>query len=88
MSSMKNARLREAWDNRLRSEQDWRRADELIEDFNSRTDEVFEEPTRFGGHGGSKRGLIGSRLCERRKEAGNWVKTMSSRNQMRMSREQ
>jgi len=30
--SMKNARLREAWDNRLRSEQDWRRADELIED--------------------------------------------------------
>jgi hypothetical protein len=30
--SMKNARLREAWDNRLRSEQHWRRADKLIED--------------------------------------------------------
>ena len=30
--SMKNARLREAWDNRLRSEQDLRFANELIYD--------------------------------------------------------
>ena len=30
--ALKDPRLREAWDNRLRSEQHWRRADKLIED--------------------------------------------------------
>ena len=85
---MKNARLREAWDNRLRSEQHWRRADKLIEDLTRGLMKFLKSQPDSGGHGGSKRGLIGSRLCERKKEAGNWVKTMSSRNQMRMSREQ